>query len=59
MSGELIEKDAVLNMPLKFTANNKHDAEIVEYVLQQVMNYVKSLKPAEEKAAPKRTRKKT
>ncbi len=48
-----IRREDVLNCPLTFTANNKHDAEIIQEVLHAVMEYVRNLPPAEE-AEPKR-----
>ena len=50
-----IRREDVLNCPLTFTANNTHDAEIIQEVLKAVMDYVKGLPDAEEvKAEPKR-----
>lgn len=43
-----IRREDVLNCPLTFTANNKHDAEIIQEVLKAVMDYVKGLPPADE-----------
>ena len=53
-----IRREDVLNCPLIFRTRNQHDAELVQYVLKAVMDYVRNLPDAEDvkevKAEPKR-----
>ena len=43
-----IRREDVLNCPLIFRTRNQHDAELVQYVLKAVMDYVRNLPDAEE-----------
>lgn len=53
-----INREDVLNLPLEFETNNKHDAEVIKTVLQAVMDYVRNLPPADEPVKRPATRRK-